>query len=241
MKTRKMKETEYHSRYDDIPKDFIQRLNYICDLYHIDRDSKYDDILAKRDLMLANMYFYRTKIILYEEPEGSPRPRFKLVNRENIRDYAKYPGSFVHVYSITGQADKIFLRRLIHDQELLELQHHLLYTPCDVEYSTFSKTPSVFNGRDVILCEIGLIRPQAKPDWDNIGKKYSDMYSGNVWVDDIQVIRGTVSKFYSILPRVEIDVSFLNAMYCPYQYKQMSKKLETDDLRYFNSKGELMV
>ena len=44
---------------------------------------------------------------------------------------------------------------------------------------------------------------------DNIGKKYSDMFNSNIWLDDKLVISGTVNKFLSELPRVEIYVRYL--------------------------------
>ena len=66
-----------------------------------------------------------------------------------------------------------------------------------------------FNSTDTYLAELGLIRPLLKPDFDNIAKKYSDMYNGNVWLDDSLVIDGRIRKYYSILPRVEIRLRYI--------------------------------
>ena len=71
------------------------------------------------------------------------------------------------------------------------------------------------------MAEIGLDRPITKPDFDNIAKLYSDMYNSNVWLDDCLTIRGSVDKFYSILPRVEIDLRFLNGVYNKHQYNNI--------------------
>ena len=131
------------------------------------------------------------------------------------------------------------MSKLLSTDELYHLDS-IIYTPCDVEYTTFFSTPSYFSKIDKVLAEIGLIRPTTKPDWDNIGKKYSDMYNGNVWIDDANVIRGVVDKYYSCLPRVEIKLMFLNTLYTPYQYKQMKNKLKQDNLTYLNSKGEIV-
>lgn len=238
MKSRKIKAEEYDQRYSMIPREFDKRLSWICDKYKIN-ESKYDSILSKRDIMLNSMYYSVYRVILYEDPEGSPRPRFRLVNRKNLANMAVANSNFVQVYSITGASDRVFMKRLMNTNELYELSN-IIYTPCDVEYFTFNKTPSYYNGTDQILAEIGLIRPIAKPDWDNIGKKYSDMYNGNVWIDDTCVIRGVVDKFYSVLPRIEITLRFLNALYTKQQYKQMCKKMDTNSLVYYDAKGNLI-
>ena len=127
----------------------------------------------------------------------------------------------------------IYMKRLL-NEDLIQLQE-LIWTPCIVEYNIFQKTPSVFNTTDTFLSEIGLIRPITKPDWDNIGKKYSDMFNHNVWLDDTLVISGTLNKYYSILPRVEIKLRYLNTLYNKYQYNTISKRTE-QEISYF--KGE---
>ena len=237
MKNRKKKAEEYEVRYLEIPKDFYERLNWMCDRYNI-KESKYADILNKKDNMLSNMYYSVYKIILYEEPEGSPRPRFRLVNRHSLLQEAVSNSFFVHVYSITGAQDRNYMKRLVSTDELYQLDS-IIYTACDVDYYAFLRTPSYFNTTDKFLAEIGLIRPIAKPDWDNIGKKYSDMYNGNVWIDDECVIEGRVGKYYSILPRVEITLKFLNALYHKNQYMRMSKRLDKP-IAYYDNKGNVI-
>ena len=60
------------------------------------------------------------------------------------------------------------------------------------------------------------------------------MYNGNIWIDDALVMDGSVHKYYSILPRVEIRVRFLNMLYNKYQYVSVQHRLpDRTDLRYF--------
>ena len=47
------------------------------------------------------------------------------------------------------------------------------------------------------------------------------MYNANIWIDDSLVIKAVVNKKYSILPRVEIRLRYLNMLYDRYQYKSM--------------------
>lgn len=237
MKSRKKKLEEYNEKYKDIPRDYNQRLEY---LYHKEKinDKITAEIVNKMNTMISNMYYRSYRVILYEDPEGSPRPRSRLVNRTNIIAGAKVNTSFIQVYSITGKSDNMYMKRLM-NEELDELES-IIYTPCDVIYSTYSKTPSYYNRIDKILCEIGLIRPLTKPDWDNMGKKYSDMYNGNVWIDDTCVVDGTVRKYYSILPRIEIDLLYLNALYNKKQCDALIKRAnlhDIDKIYYFGSDG----
>ena len=146
--------------------------------------------------------------------------------------------SFVHVYSITGASDRRFMKRLITENDFFGLDH-LVYTPCDILIDIFKPTPSSFNRADKVLAEIGLINPITKPDWDNAGKKYSDMFNSNIWLDDNLVISGTVRKFYSILPRVEITLNYLNMLYNKQQAIGISKMMSADPntIKYFGSNG----
>ena len=74
----------YKQKYQDIPIDFNERLNWMCDKYKLSQ-SKMNEILNKRDNMIDNLFYYDYDIIqLLEEPEGSKRPRFRLINRQNF-------------------------------------------------------------------------------------------------------------------------------------------------------------
>lgn len=224
-KNRKEKALEYEQNFGFIPKDNEERLSWMIDKYNLS-EQKMQSILNKRDLMMNSMYYTNLIVILYELPEGSPRPRFRLVNRKNLINEAMSNSNFVHVYSINAHEDSVYMKRIV-DDELYGIEQ-MIHTPCIIEYDTFIKTPSAFNTEDVFLSELGIIRPIVKPDWDNIGKKYSDMYNRNVWLDDTLVISGTVNKYYSILPRIEIKLKYLNTVYNKYQYNSLVKKLDND-------------
>ena len=69
-----------------------------------------------------------------------------------------------------------------------------------------------------------MIRPMVKPDFDNAEKTYADMYNGNIWLDDQFVMDATVHKYYSMKPRVEIKLKFLNMLYNKHQYNSISNR-----------------
>lgn len=238
-KSRKQKADEYREKYSHIPIDYNERLSWMYDYYDIN-DKKAKEIIDKRDAMISALYYKQISFVLYEDPEGSPRPRFRIINRSNLMNMALSNSEFVHVYSITGKEDGMFMKRLITEEDFIDLDH-LLCTPCDLEYRTFTKTPSYYTKTDIFLAEIGLLRPISKPDFDNIAKKYSDMSNNNIWIDDIVVVDGTIRKYYSILPRIEITLKFLNMVYNKHQYNSMINKSNYDqksNLNYFRIEGE---
>lgn len=206
------------------------------DTYHLNIN-RATEIVKERDMMLNTLSFSKEIfVVLYEEPEGTPRPRARYVNKANLSSAAKANPGFIQVYSLTGKSDRDFMKQLISEDDFTKLNGLLIYTPCVVDYAAFIKTPSSFNAKDTYLAELGCIRPICKPDFDNLEKKYSDMYNGNVWIDDALVIDASIHKYYSILPRVEIKLKFLNMLYNKYQYKQMANRLpDRNDIEYFHT------
>ena len=231
MKKRKDKQKIYDRLFNNTPRDYNERLEWLSNKLHLN-SMKMDTIVGKYNTMKERLYFKRFFIVLYEIPEGSPRPRFRLVNRKNLRNMAIANPNFIHVYSPVGAEDNKYMKRLLTKDEFKEFTK-LIYTPCIVDYKAFFKTPSSFNSVEKYLAELGVYTPISKPDWDNIGKKYCDMTNENLWVDDRLVIQGTVEKLYSVLPRVEITIDFLNMLQNRHQAESI-RKIYKDDIRYFD-------
>lgn len=240
MKSRKAKSEEYDRKYGDIPINLDDRLSYMVDKYHV-TSAKMEEILQKKQYAMSSLFFYDYKTIeLLEEPEGTPRPRVRIL-KSNFNQIAKTDPSMVHVYVPGAGDDRNYMKRLVGN----DLDHisGLIMTPCDIEYNMFYKTPAQANVTDTFLCEIGLFRPPfCKPDWDNAAKKYCDMFNYGVWMDDVLVIDGAVHKYYSILPRVEIKLRYLNCVYTKRDYDRIisRKNYDGSPLNYLNSKGGLV-
>lgn len=237
--TRAQKQKQYAMKYGNIPIDYTERLNWMVDYYNLS-PSKMDEILLKRQNVLNNLFYYDYNVIeLLEEPEGASRPRVRILKSNYNRIAMTDP--MVHVYVPGASEDHRYMRQLV-DHELIQLDG-LISTPCDIEYNVYLKTPSNANVVDTFLCEIGLFRPPfSKPDWDNIAKKYCDMFNYNIWIDDTLVIDGSVHKYYSILPRVEIKLRYLNCVYTKNFYNAMlaRKGFNNPNLHYLDRKGELV-
>lgn len=236
MKNKKQKMLEYSEKYSGIPTEYRARLEYLYNKLNID-DQKSDEILAAREAFIRSTYYETIRIVLYEIPEYTPRPRARIINKAGIINAVSGNNSFIQVYSITGRQNKEYMKMFT--QENLGYLNQLLCTPCDIEYKTYFPTPSCYNKVDTFLAEIGLHRPIIKPDFDNIEKSYGDSFTGNVWIDDIVVVDATIRKYYSVLPRVEIDLKYANQLCNYHQYKSMiNRKDFTEEMQvqYFGGK-----
>ena len=236
-KTRKDKEKIYKEKYSDIPKDYNERLEYIIDKYNVS-EKQFNDIIYRKRNMEHNLEFLDFRLVLYEIPEGTPRHRYRIINKSNYMNAAIAMPSYVHVYQPNAKEDHIFMKRLV-DEELNNL-NIFIQTPCNIEINNYFPMPSNYNSSDVLISEYGLNWCIKKPDWDNIGKKYSDMYNSNIWLDDKLVISGQVNKFYSVLPRVEIDIHYLNIVPTLQDYNLIIRQKEYNEeypIQYLDKQG----
>ena len=233
MKSKRQKVIEYEQKYGNIPKNYIDRLNWMYDNFNID-DKKSQEIIDARNRFINSTYYETIRIVLYEIPEYTPRPRARIINKKDIINAATGNNSFIQVYSITGRQNREYMKQFVSSN--MNYIETLLCTPCDIEYRSYFPTPKYYNKTQIFLAEIGLDRPVSKPDFDNIEKAYGDAFTGNIWIDDILVVDATIRKYFSILPRVEIDLMYSNQLYNNHQYKAMIKRkdyTEEMNVNYF--------
>lgn len=235
-KNRKKKMLEYESKYSGIPKDYYKRLEWMYDKFKLS-DKKAMNILNLRDEMINSFQYDSISFVLYEIPAGKERPRFRIISKNQLINGAINNPNFVHVYSLSGHDDHVYMNRLLNNSDILQL-NQLLCTPVYAEFISYFPTPKSYSQERMFLAEIGLDRPISKPDFDNIEKKYADMFNGTIWLDDIFVLDSCVKKYYSILPRLEIRLHFMNMVYNKNQYKMISNRKDfTDDMKLDYFKG----
>jgi Holliday junction resolvase RusA-like endonuclease len=66
--------------------------------------------------------------------------------------------------------------------------------------------PKSKSNKVAVDMSMGKIRPTSRPDGDNILKLVSDSLNGLAYRDDSQIVKATVEKWYSLEPRVEIEI-----------------------------------
>lgn len=230
---------QYEQEYGDIPKDYTERLAWMVDKYKLS-SKQMENIIEKKNNMIANTVAYDYKVVLYEIPGVKSRPKYRFVNRKNYMDVAKNASSFIHVYSPHARDYHESMHRLIGEE--LEQLHIFIQTPCTVVMNCYEQTPKTFNITDTFLAEYGLILNISHNDYDNMMKLQSDRLNATAWLDDSLVVSGTVNKYYSILPRVEILIRYLNCVTSMYQYKRVTSRNDYNKdypIQYLDAKGEL--
>ena len=195
----------YHSLYDHIPKDYMERLAY---LYKECRFTKEDlNYLFEKVDELAEVEWNSVTYIFYMDPKASPRPRL------NPNTYSFYVEG--------AKFNKEIFDEFKEEHSDMEI---VISTPCILETKVYVKTPTSMSPREKLAAELELIHHVNKPDWDNLGKSYSDMVQKTLVSDDSIVSRGEVQKFYSILPRIEVTVHFMKKYDCRYNKRTIENR-----------------
>ena len=190
---------EYLSKYGNINNTYEDRLDYLLKNVNIKNKDIYAEI--KR---ISNIKWTKLSYIIYAVPKGTPRPRYG----NNGVFYVK--GAKVN--------KKIF-------EEFSKLNDiTLITTPTKFNCISYSPIPSSMTNVEKILAELGFIRPTSKPDWDNIAKAYCDMIQGLLLYDDSLIIEGVSKKFYSVKPRIEIYIEYMNDYDSEFNKKKINRK-----------------
>lgn len=207
MTKREQEQTEYDEKYAEVPRDYNERIAWMIEKFNIS-PRMMDQIIEKKRAMEYNLQYYDYMVVEYSYCHSKPRPRYRLAGIRNYMDAAKINSSFIHVYSPNAAEDFKSMHRLIGDE--LDQLHLFIQTPCTIMINVYEQTPNSFSIPDKFLAEYGLIPSISMNDYDNYLKATSDRLNTNLWLDDSLVVSGTVNKYYSMLPRQEIFIRYLN-------------------------------
>lgn len=194
-------EKEYRELYSDIPNNLPERLQYIFQSHNF-KNVK-DKILPEMD-RIKNITWNKLSYTIYLLPKATPRPR--LCNRS---------GTFY----VKGAHDN----KKIFENFMINQDIPLITTPVKFYCSSYFPIPSSMKPVEKICAEFGLIRPTSKPDWDNVAKAYCDMCQGFLLYDDSLVIEGVSKKFYSVKPRIEITIEYMDDYDSEFNKKKIKK------------------
>lgn len=194
-------EKEYSKLYGDVSYDYMERIDSI--IPHITKRNKlkvFDEI--KR---ILNIKWKKLDFTIFILPKGTPRPR---------------SGKFG--FYVKGASDhKKFFREFTKNKEL-----PIITTPTRFYATVYLPIPNSMNPVEKILCEMGFGSPITKPDWDNLAKTYCDMIQDIILYDDSLIIKGVLEKRYSLKPRIEIHIEYMEDFDINFNKKKIQRKWE---------------
>ena len=195
-------EKEYEKEYGVIPRDSLDRIDYLLEgsKLHRCKLSVYDEIHR-----IVNIKWKTISYTIYLLPKATPRPR----SGKN------------GIFYVKGASDnkKFFERHLI-NQDI-----PLITTPTKFHCVSYLPIPKSMNIVEKLCAELGFIHPVSKPDWDNVAKAYCDMIQGTLLYDDSLIIEGTSIKKYSIKPRIEITISYMEDYDSAFNENKIKRKV----------------
>ena len=183
-------EADYIDEYGEIPRDRTERFIWLLEKLNLRNSPSRKNIQSSIERNL-NIRWNKINFIIYLLPKGTPRPRLSSRSR---------------TFYVLGARDN----REIFDKFMANQDFPIITTPCKFKCTSYLPIPKQFTKIDTLLAEMGLIRPINRPDWDNLGKTYSDMVQKHLILDDSLIYKGVVEKGYSVKPRIEITIKYLN-------------------------------
>lgn len=204
---------KYIDKYDLVNVDTWKRISAYLST-KIKRKSLFKDIHSHIQ-RISKIKTESIKIIIYALPEPTPRPRV---------------GLYGHFYVKNANSNNKFMGVVVNNESDI---CGIITTPCKFHVDIYQPIPKSMNTVDTVLSELGLIKPITTPDWDNLGKTYSDMVQKHLLLNDSLITDGSVSKRYSLKPRVEITITYLVNYDCLYNKKviEHSKSYKEKDVR----------
>lgn len=193
---------EYLKKYNIIPKDFCERFEFLIKFLKL--SLKDIEEVQRRIKNFCNMKWSRVGFTIYLEPAATPRPRMVFKSRRTYVPNAKNNNDLFKEFKDTCMNDI-----------------EPIVTPCCINIKAYFPIPNTMTKVEKVLAELGFIPHISKPDWDNLGKTYSDMIQPHILVDDSLIYESKVTKLYSFKPRIEIDIKYMNKFDCKFNRKKV--------------------
>lgn len=198
---------EYDNKYGDLPNTQSSMIEYLLD--KLQKSSKKKKKTEKSIIHEMNrirkIKWKSYKFTIFLIPKATPRARLGMNN----------------IFYVAGASDnKRMFREFMKDHP-----HDTITTPMKYNINVYLPTPASLKIEDRILAEYGFIRPLSKPDFDNVAKTYADMIQGNLIIDDALIIESHIAKYYSIKPRIEISIEYMEEHDSDFNKDKIDKKI----------------
>ena len=194
---------KYKEDYGEVSNDFMERIyNFLDGISDKQLEGIRTDIQNNLDTV-----WYTISFIFYFIPKATPR--------------ARLAGFGKHFYVSDAMNNRKLMEKFV-KKELEDFD--LITTACKFYCDCYFPTPKSMNKSEKLRAEMGLVNNITKPDWDNLGKTYSDMIQNTIIMDDSLIIEGTVRKFYSSKPRIELTIEYADRYDSKYNMKNITKR-----------------
>ena len=164
----------------------VDRLDYLKELFKFN-DKDIENI--KKEFTIPSTY--NLQLLFYEVPLQYMRGRIGKKTKS--------------VYTPLADENSKFVKEYIN--KLLK-EFKILVSPIKVYAEMYLPIPKYFKKKEIVAAELGLIKPITKPDADNLIKGYLDAFNDNIYIDDSLIYSLNVTKYYSIKPRVVINLEY---------------------------------
>lgn len=181
---------EYNEKYKDIPNTHEERLEYLIHSKKYRGDLLKD--LEKARKQLGKIKWKTYSFIIDMEPQSTARPRHTFTGRTYVPHAAERADLF----------ENFILPTLIDPP--------VISNPCIAHIDFYEKTPSTFNQVRRILAEEKRLPNMTVRDIDNMLKAVLDFIQHGMLENDNKVYIGHIGKWYSIKPRIEITIKYLD-------------------------------
>lgn len=213
IKSRKEREKEYRTQYDNVSNDKFTRLQE--ELGNKFNEDLLDKAFKRIEVVNKKIKYYTIHFTFYEKPIQSHRPRTKG---------GKFKGMYVPNAKSNHDAIREFVNKLKEDILIIS-------TPMRITLKAYYPMPKDIKPIEMVLFETEHDYAIGKPDFDNVLKAYSDMLLKNIILDDDLISSCKFDKYYSLKPRVELYITYTNGCTSQYTYKRIKNRKTFKDLQ----------
>ena len=210
-KTRKEKIETYNKQYTNRSYDSERSLREYFDKrgWNLEKACKK---ARKKFKVIEDQRSYETiHIVMYEYPMKTDRPRVV----------------YGHAFSPNAKENHTYFDRAI--KQICKTVN-LINTPAEITIDAYLEMPKQVPPDEVILFESKVLDVVDMPAYDNIGKCYTDILKNVLVTDDDIFHSGTVNKYYSVIPRVEIRITYQAYHDSDYIYKKIKHRKSVKEL-----------
>lgn len=210
-KSRKQLLKEYNEKYPIRIPDSTLALKHYFKTHGYNLEKAVRKATKKASQILERREYEHIRIVMYEYPMKTDRPR-------------TFGG---RTFSPNAKDNHDYFEKAV---KSVTKSFKLINTPAEIEIDAYLEMPSNVPPDEVLLFEADILNPIKYPDYDNIGKCYTDIQKNVLIIDDDIFYKGVVRKHFSVTPRVEIVIRYLTCHESDYIYKMIKNRKSVKEL-----------